>query len=569
MKKISRIFTVLTATTMCLLSSCSKLAEAGMHTDPKEKLEICVSISGLSPAGSKVITSPDGSGNFEEGDTISLHIMPSESPSENIFRKVKLEGNKWETGLGWSDIGSSEACITAFYPARHEASEKFIHIVSADQSIEAEYIKSDLLGAVSTARRGETASLNFSHLMSRLNVRLTCDGSFSNEEMEKAEIQIRSKNSISIVRDISSPYGIRTGEVSGNEVLTSAKNIGKGYFSAIVCPQEITESWRNSGWIRINIGNRIFEYKAPEKLQSGEEFNLLESGKETNISIELKKKEESWAGKTFWTYGIQNPPLENWGYAYVTPQKTLGLKWKTGYGWYDCNKTEPNRPGKDSEMCWAATAANMIYWWLDRNKDNIEKYGHYTGPSKYADSFDCEIFEYYKSHFFNEGNDLSAALSWFFTGRFGTGTKPGGSFFEDVLGRGQTVAEITRFGDMSFSDAMKKAFKSGEATGCVIEFPNRYLHAISVWGADFGQDGEISAIYITDSNDRDLEDQWEGNIPGLDRPQTKAGIIRKQVQKKADGYYYMESSSPGFYTFKIVELYFLGTKQAEWEQYFH
>ena len=54
------------------------------------------------------------------------------------------------------------------------------------------------------------------------------------------------------------------------------------------------------------------------------------------------------------------------------------------YGWYDCNKLNPTaRPNgvPDGYMCWAATASNMLQWWIDQNKRYIDMYGDkYTGP---------------------------------------------------------------------------------------------------------------------------------------------------------------------------------------------
>ena len=562
--KISRILKGILLLAIYTLFSCIKSSDEFPYAGTA--IAIHTSISATNPAG-KASIGEDGSGYFENGDIISIKAQSRERPDHSVFKNMKLEGNEWTPGIEWKEIGSSHAILASVYPARTDMQETFIHTISAEQNIKKEYISSDILGAVTEARNGTPAELKFTHLMSRMKITLTTDGTISPQELASATVRLSSKPSAKIHCLKDGKPAISAVESFGEEITINTQNSGTGVFYAIVCPQEVPVHWKASGWIEITVCGKTSFLKAPEKLQSGTPFTNIESGKEIDITISLKKEGENWAGETFWTKGINNPTVNNWGYAYVTPQKTLGLKWDKTYGWYDCNKVEPNRPGKDSELCWAATAANMIYWWMDRNRENIRKFGKYTGPSGYINSFDCEIFEYYKSHFFNEGNDLAAALSWFFTGRYGTGTKPEGGFFKDVLGSG-AVTEITRFGDMSFSDAMKKAFLSGYATGCVIEFPNRYLHAISVWGADFDQDGEVSAIYITDSNDRDLEDQWEGNVSGLDRPITKVGLIRKAVQKKTDGYYYMESSSPGYFTFKIIELYFLGTKQAEWDQYF-
>lgn len=94
----------------------------------------------------------------------------------------------------------------------------------------------------------------------------------------------------------------------------------------------------------------------------------------------------------------------------------MGLKWKADYGWYDCNKTNPSAgSGGDSEMCWAAAASNMIHWWLDQNKEYVDRLG-YDGPKDYIRSTESAVFNLYKEAFYNEGQHSYNALNWFFTG---------------------------------------------------------------------------------------------------------------------------------------------------------
>lgn len=125
---------------------------------------------------------------------------------------------------------------------------------------------------------------------------------------------------------------------------------------------------------------------------------------------------------------MHNASVETWKCAYAT-EKIPGLKWNKSHGWYDCNKTDPNIGGVDSEMCWAAIASNMIHWWLDQNKANLSGYG-YDGLQKYVSSARSEVFDYYKSHLKNTANDVAAALNWFFMGRYRTTIRSGGGFFK-------------------------------------------------------------------------------------------------------------------------------------------
>lgn len=109
------------------------------------------------------------------------------------------------------------------------------------------------------------------------------------------------------------------------------------------------------------------------------------------------------------------PPVDTWDYATDDGLGNgfVGLKWNGQYGWYDCNKKNPMEgTGLDSNMCWAAACSNMIYWWLEQNEEYVRRYG-YSGPSQYGNSVNSDVFELYRTHFIDTGNDVGGALSWF------------------------------------------------------------------------------------------------------------------------------------------------------------
>lgn len=54
----------------------------------------------------------------------------------------------------------------------------------------------------------------------------------------------------------------------------------------------------------------------------------------------------------------------------------------------------------------------MIYWWLEQNEEYVRRYG-YSGPSQYGNSVNSDVFELYRTHFIDTGNDVGGALSWF------------------------------------------------------------------------------------------------------------------------------------------------------------
>lgn len=269
-----------------------------------------------------------------------------------------------------------------------------------------------------------------------------------------------------------------------------------------------------------------------------------------------------WSGKTIYVKGVRVPELSQWGYTDV--YNNQGLEWQKGYGWYDANKEEPQAGGKDCDVCWAAAASNTLNWWLDQNKDYIKRYGKFSGPEGYTDSYNSEIFLHFKKHFPNKGGDVRGGLRWFLTGYYAFDELQGGGFFQDVLGTGPVGREMNARSSI-FASELYKALKSGEAIACAEQYPSGFLHGISIWGVEFDRSGGVSALYVTDSNDREIEDQRSG-FKFKDKFKTKAGLIRRRV-KEQNGFYYFESSVPGRFTFKISFLYFMGTYKDKWEAY--
>lgn len=552
---MKRCFASILGFVLFFISSCYRETAIEMEED-----ELQFSIGIKSELDTKVSMGEDGSGMFDEGDCITLYATLHDNVS-SIKKELSLKEGKWLPKIYWQDLGGEEADFTAFYPVVTDQMEnEGKWQVALDQNIEGEYERSDLLGAVCHGKRDEKVKLQFAHYMSRLNIKLLNKGVFTEQELSNAVVKIKTFCQIAFRFETA-----ESGNVLGKEECLIARNMGEGVFQAVLCPQPVLENWRTQCWLEIEIGGKKLEYKAPQVMDDGSAFAKLEAGKQLSLNIELKKNTIDWNSQTKWVCGVNNPPVNEWHYVYPL-QKILGLKWNADYGWYDCNKLEPNAGGKDSELCWAATVSNMIYWWLDQNKDYIDRYAKYAGPKEYHNSFDCEIFEYFKKHFDNTGNDVAASLSWFFNGRFGTSIKGGAAFFKDVFGVGP-VARITRFGERSFTEEIKKAFQDKESIACIIKYPTGYLHAVSIWGVDFDDKGEVSAIYMADSNDRDLDEQYEGWQSAWECFQTRAGLVRKAIQIRSDGVF-MEGSVPGYFNFKIEELNLLGLMRDKWEDYF-
>lgn len=507
----------------------------------------------------------------ESIDRLQLFVYPENGEKRKAHTLERTE-NGWNLDLRWNEIGAL-ATFTAFSADGIEKTEEetFLHSVQTNQQEDASGAKSDLLFASATMKSGNTVELQFASLMSRLIVSLhSSDGSYSEAELALAKVSVRSHTSVSV--------SVSDGKLGNlleqvEEVIPYRKE--NGNYTAVLCPQSVDE-FRES-WISVNIGEDTQIFGAPETV-GGEAFNALQSAVETTISMDIFKPKTpepepepepnpdiKWANRTVWVYGVKEPAESDWGYVSGTNQK--GLTWKKGCGWYDCNKI--NMAGDpDGSMCWAATASNMIYWWLDQNADNIRRFGKYIGPTAYNSSTSCAVFDYFKRYFVNEGRNTLFGLNWFFVGRLSMPN--GGNFFSDVFDDVADVVDgVTADG---FNSRMRQAFTDKEAIGFYVKMMGSY-HEMSIWGADFDENGRISAVYITDSNDLSQE-EITPSVSADGRRFIPVGLVRHPVAykvsdvDKGETMVYMEGSVEGSFTLKFEALHFLGLMEDEWKEYF-
>ncbi len=552
--------------------SCNKLDNnsGNRYNNLTNDIDISVTISNGSKTKSTISNS--GKMTFHSGDNIRLFTL-SQNLDLSSYR-LKYQGDKWLPQLSWSAFKGEYLDFIAVYPDNNQNIKDniLIHTILSNQNEPQSYEDSDLLYSHTRAQMRSKVNLDFSHCMTRISVILRSDGSFTGEQIQNAKLYIHSYKYV-YINTLSGKI------IKGAEPSTIVFNhVGDSKFQSIVCPHSIIDEWRNAAWIKIEIAGKSFTYTAPKYLSDSKPFDELKSGHEIELTINLTNKEnkedidniEVWRNKTVWVYGIKNPPLSEWGYVSLDPKKELALTWKPEYGWFDCNKIDPNRQSRynsDSEICWAAANSNMIHWWLSQNKDYVERYAKYKGPANnYPNSFDSEIFTFFKKNFPNTGNDVSASLNWFFTGRYGTTVRQGAAFFKDVFGEGKVISRIITPRRDNFTKEIKKALSSREAIECTIRIP-RYLHAISVWGADFDDTGNVSALYIADNNDGDRAKQEKQYKSYFNAWIIPAGLVRVPV-KIINDKVYMESSVAGRFTIEITDLNFLPLMHEKWEEYF-
>lgn len=201
-------------------------------------------------------------------------------------------------------------------------------------------------------------------------------------------------------------------------------------------------------------------------------------------------------------------------------------------GWYDTNKSWSN----DTSLCWAASATNVITWWLDRYKEGG---GDVSGLEVRSE----KIFQTFINNWKNEGYDEKDGVCWYFTGKFSAGNEPSnlknpnsGGFLKHLPGIGSKAWNLLTFGDFSiygnmdtgrpFFDYQMGSYYSDQPLYSLESFSRTIIrqlhtgvvmlkttgigirgeHAITLWGCDYdGQTGLVSHVYITDSDDRRTE----------------------------------------------------------------
>lgn len=241
----------------------------------------------------------------------------------------------------------------------------------------------------------------------------------------------------------------------------------------------------------------------------------------------------------------------------LTPGLFYGV-WRPDGGWYDSSQWRYN-------MCWAGTASNMLHWWYDRNKENIDKYYKYYASDEalsikpehgYYGEGVSDIFVTYRQHWIDAAYKMDIGIAWYL---FGTHfNKSGGGYFKEVLGEdSSTLIEffpgITQY---VFNTNVGKALENGMAVG-LAEINGFGSHAITLWGAHFNSEGLIDGIFVSDSGTRS-----GNNAPhGYD-----TGLIYMYIEYDSAGKPYMTNDFGS--RLPLTQLVILGEGADLWQKYF-
>ncbi|MDO5565907.1 MAG: fibronectin type III domain-containing protein, partial [Planctomycetia bacterium] len=183
------------------------------------------------------------------------------------------------------------------------------------------------------------------------------------------------------------------------------------------------------------------------------------------------------------------------GYGSIDPLSVIGGK--SGY-YVDAEKSDAP---SDSDLCWAATASNMLWYSGWANSDMTPSF-----------SSEDSVLDYFKSYWPNVGGNIGTGNSWFLNGYSGIN---GGALHNDV-NYGSIGGSMAITGGMKFANMVEKLRADnaiGLSVGWFLEGPGEVLttryygHAITLWGYVYdkaytaGTPEYYSACIIADSDD--------------------------------------------------------------------
>lgn len=512
-----------------LLSACNQTDITELNTSNDIYLT-CLK-SGWTSA-TRTVTDSEGNGNFSENDRISVSIA---SETKTALTQLEYNSGKWTPSLNCSDYGKGTLTLSAIYPMLPQINSddptmKYINL-PLNQSIKENYDAADVLfGSTQISTDASSASLEFRHALHRLYIKLK--GTVPTD----LQIEIRSHNE----GQISLTDGTVSPDKDGVYAWIKPLKLDNETYAAIIIPQDASPYQTGNGLIRLTTNGKSFTYKLNMDIQS------FTSGMQTNLNLTLKQTSDDegsgevdldFCNQKLWVYGINSPVFpgkENITYYPVWQEtfddgiwmgwdyESIGLSneeniltWKEGCGWFDCNKTF-NYDG-DGQMCWAATASNLIHWWLTNNKKYVEKYeAEYGGepcPKEFRkmtekDQQHSEVFNFFKKCYPNMGSWDTGGVNWFINGDkknlIYSYNEDFQGFFHNVFSVDTPVAtEIYNTSKKNFNIWVKKAFQRHNAMGFSVNGftgPNSKRHSMTIWGAEFDEEGNVSILYFCDNN---------------------------------------------------------------------
>ena len=264
--------------------------------------------------------------------------------------------------------------------------------------------------------------------------------------------------------------------------------------------------------------------KLLEKIENGQNNNIVEY-----------ETEEGEKRTVLFVKGVKAPKLgekgdfrksEDHGYIdYKAP-------FEEGQGYFDVNKA-PFGTNKeiDRNLCFAAAASNTLHWYLQENREIIEKYIEDSGDVKKTvgvttyslkemlnqevEQQESLIYQYFKEIY---GNNKTGFYTVPLMDLFLNGYTPKddrrsniedknlqpdgrGGFLHGILGGKLQTGLRSVKGVKDMGESLQYYLSNGFAL-CLSYKTFSYNHVVTLWGAEYDANGRLCAVYVTDSDDQ-------------------------------------------------------------------
>ncbi|HEM3484465.1 IdeS/Mac family cysteine endopeptidase [Streptococcus suis] len=266
------------------------------------------------------------------------------------------------------------------------------------------------------------------------------------------------------------------------------------------------------------------------------EQNQIEVAETKEILNQTSYQTESGEQRQIiWAHGITPPAMGQSG-GFVKEKYGDYLNYtapfEAGKGYYDTNKSL-NASFIDLNLCFAAVSSNMVHWWLEQNSSYVERYlkeknstvnvgENYaiTDLRRYIDSFqdqqNSRVFDMFKTYYgYRTNGFVSDALVDLFINGYKPKVQGGvnledsqlvpdsrGGFFYDVFKEKKLTNRIFSGSYERFGEDVRTVLESKGLLGLTYRTLGYATHIVTIWGAEYDNQGKIRAVYITDSDDQ-------------------------------------------------------------------
>ncbi|MGU7902018.1 IdeS/Mac family cysteine endopeptidase, partial [Streptococcus suis] len=331
-------------------------------------------------------------------------------------------------------------------------------------------------------------------------------------------------------------------EFTGLNILVESDNLAQG------SENEVGPSELKNELLEVKIDN-LFESTSIEIHADMEEKVIPEhedSSLPSNLPVAVQKdvveqpislytSEDGQYREIIWAQGITPPSMGQGG---DFKKEVTGefieytMPYEAGNGYYDANKSL-DASIEDLNLCFAAVSSNMLHWWLEQNKEYVEryiseKYGADLGQQdysltdirRYTDSFENQqnsrIFNLFKAYYGRRLNGfVSDALVDLFINGYPPKSQGGvnlenpdlvpdkrGGFFHEVFKEKMLTDRMFSGDYLYFGNLVRNNLENQGLLGLTYRTFGTTTHIVTVWGAEYDEKGLIRAVYITDSDDQ-------------------------------------------------------------------